>query len=125
MVEELVDTMIDIAHLLQESIVADIEDVKKANHENLLNRNDEKQENMQKIVELKQKLNQELVSEMKSGIDVNMYRPKVDKLEEELRKLYTLNSKLAAIVLPVRQMYKEIVDDLTEMNGGSLIDIRA
>lgn len=125
MVEELVDTMIDIVQKLQGSILADIEDVKKANHEKLLSRNDEKQENMQKIVELKQKLNQELVSEMKNGVDVNIYRSKVDKLEEELKKLYTLNGRLAAIVLPVRQMYREIVEDLTEMSGGSLIDVRA
>lgn len=125
MIEELIKSMMDITHNLQEAIQSDIEDVKKANHERLLLRNDEKQKQMEDLVRLKQDLNNELVKAMKSGIDVNVYRDRVDELEEELKKLYTLNGRLAAIVLPVQQMYKEIVDELTELNGGSLVEIRA
>jgi len=51
---------------------------------------------------------------------------KVDSLEDDLKQLYELNGKLASIVLPIKQMYKEMVDDLTEQNGGgSLIDVKA
>jgi ABC-type transporter lipoprotein component MlaA len=66
-----------------------------------------------------------IVEKMKAGEDVNIYRQKVDYLEEELRSLYKLNKELASIVLPVQQMYKEIVEDLTKNNGGALLDVKA
>ena len=62
---------------------------------------------------------------LKDGEDINDYRDIVDNLEYHLRELYELNGKLASIVLPVKQMYKEIIDDITVANGGTLFEVTA
>ncbi|MFV0563135.1 hypothetical protein [Malaciobacter mytili] len=125
MINELVNKMLSLTLKMQESILLDIEDIKQAKHENLLERNDEKEEMINEIAKLKSQLNEQLILAMKNGEDVNKYRDDVDNLESELKKLYGLNSELAAIVLPVQQMYKDIVDELTEKNGGVLFDVKA
>ena len=125
MIETTVNKMLMTIENLKQAIKDDIEDIKLANHEKLLERNEKKQAYMDDIVELKNELNTALVDAVKSGADVNVFRQKVDYLEEELRDLYALNGKLASIVLPVKQMYKEIVDELTEQSGGNLFEIKA
>ncbi|WP_121628046.1 hypothetical protein [Poseidonibacter antarcticus] len=125
MINEIIQRMSELVKNLQNSIELDIEDIKKAKHESLLNRNDEKHYMINEITELKAKLNQELVLKIQEGVDVNIYRQKVDSLEDELKKLYELNKRLASIVLPVQQMYKELVEDITAVNGGNIFDIKA
>lgn len=110
---------------LMKSIELDISDVKKANHESLVKRNDVKITLMDSLSELKQKLNRELAEEYKNGNDISIYKDSVDALEVQLRALYDLNGKLASIVLPVKEMYKEIIDEITTKNGGSLIEVMA
>lgn len=110
---------------LMKSIELDIQDVKKANHESLVTRNEVKNTLMDSLSELKQKLNTELAEEYKKGNDISIYKDSVDELEVQLRKLYDLNGKLASIVLPVKEMYKEIIDEITKKNGGSLIEVMA
>jgi len=120
-----IDYMISLTIQLQEAILLDIEDVKQANHEGLIQRNDEKIELMQTITSAHNELNTLLANEMANGVDVNCYRDSVNALEEQLRKLFDLNGKLASIVLPVQQMYKEIIDEISSINGGNLIEVRA
>jgi len=110
---------------LKKSILLDINDVKKANHESLVTRNSVKLTLMDSLSELKQKLNVELSEEYKSGKDISIYKNSIDELELGLRELYDLNGKLASIVLPVKEMYKEIIDEITEKNGGSLVEVMA
>ncbi len=110
---------------LKKSILLDIEDVKKANHENLVKRNSDKLTSMDLLTNLKQQLNNELSQEYKSGNDISIYKTSIDELEVELQNLYSLNGKLASIVLPVKEMYKEIIDEITEKNGGSLVEVMA
>ena len=110
---------------LKESIKLDIIDVKQAKHESLLERNDEKLTMMENLSNLKKKLNEELSVEYKKGNDISLYKDSIDDLEVNLRELYKLNGKLAAIVLPVKEMYKEIIDEITLRNGGSLIEVMA
>ena len=110
---------------LKKSILLDITDVKKANHEKLVKRNSEKLTLMDTLSSLKQQLNEELSEEYKSGKDISIYKESVDELETELRNLYELNGKLASIVLPVKEMYKEIIEDITKQNGGSLVEVMA
>lgn len=110
---------------LKDAINLDINDVKLANHESLLTRNDVKLESMEKLSELKQQLNSELAKEFHAGVDITVYKNSIDELETKLKELYLLNGKLASIVLPVRQMYKDIIDDITAINGGSLIEVMA
>lgn len=114
-----------VAAELKKSIVLDIDDVKKANHESLVTRNSVKLTLMDSLSELKQKLNSELSEEYKKGNDISIHKNSIDELESQLRELYELNGKLASIVLPVKEMYKEIIDDITKKNGGSLIEVMA
>ena len=125
MIEEIINDMTKIVNKMQDYIKQDIEDIKKAKHEELLNRNDEKQSMIEEIAAYKQQLNQELVKQMQNGVDVNKYREKVDNLENELRTLFELNKKLSLIVEPIQRMYKDIVDDITEKNGGSFFHVKA
>lgn len=125
MVDKIINEISVDVQKLQESIKKDIEDVKDAKHEDLLQRNDEKHYLIDEITQLKATLNQELIDKMNDGVDVNIYREKVDKLEVELRELYELNKKLASIVLPVQQMYKDLVDEVTAANGGSIFNVKA
>lgn len=125
MIENIVNKMNTLVRDLKKSILEDIEDIKQAKHEDLLKRNDEKHLLIDEISQLKIELNRELVIQMEQGVDVNIFRPKVDELEEELKDLYKLNKKLASIVLPVQQMYKDLVEEISIANGGNAFDVKA
>jgi len=125
MVDSIINEMITSIKKMQDFILQDIEDIKKAKHEELLTRNDDKEALIEHITASKQQLNEEIVKEMEKGVDVNIYRQKVDNLETELKNLYELNKKLALIVKPIQQMYKEIVDEVTQLNGGQMFDVKA
>lgn len=125
MVDKIINKMLASIQQMQDYIAQDIEDIKKAKNEELLTRNSQKEELIEKITSYKQELNDEIVKQMQDGVDVNIYRQKVDNLEEHLRKLYDSNRKLALIVQPIQQMYKDIVDEITELNGGQMFDVKA
>ena len=125
MIEKTIKDMSDLIVKLKNSIIQDIEDIKAAKHEQLLRRNDEKHILIDNITSLKSQLNSELISKMQDGVNVNIYRKSVDLLEIELKELYELNRKLASIVLPVQQMYKDLVSEIAEANGGKFFDIKA
>ena len=125
MVENIVEKMTSLVNELKESINQDIIDIKAAKHEELLKRNDRKHILIEEITNLKVQLNQELVKKIQEGVDVNIYRANVDFLEIQLKELYELNKKLASIVLPVQQMYKELVSEISAANGGQFFDIKA
>ncbi len=125
MIENTVNRLKEITTKLHNSILLDIEDVKKAQHESLVKRNDEKLNLMDDLSTLKQKLNDELASEYNNGVDITIYKKSIDELEEQLGELYKANGKLAAIVLPVKEMYKEIIEEITAQNGGSLVEVMA
>lgn len=125
MVEKIVNDMIELVVKMQNYINLDIEDIKKARHEALLDRNDEKQIMIEQIAQYKRELNQEIVKEMQRGVDVNIYRDNVDNLENELKNLYKLNRKLAQIVEPIQKMYKDIVEDISDNNGGTVFNVTA
>ena len=125
MIENTIKSMSDLIVKLKNSITQDIEDIKAAKHEELLKRNDEKHLMIEDITLLKSQLNEELMSKIQEGVDVNIYRKSVDALELDLRELYELNRKLASIVLPVQQMYKDLVEEISVANGGNFFDIKA
>ena len=125
MIENTIKNMSDLIIKLKSSIEQDIEDIKAAKHEELLKRNDEKHIMIDEITLLKTKLNEELMSKIQEGVDVNIYRQSVDLLEIELKDLYELNKRLASIVLPVQQLYKDLVSEITAANGGKIFDIKA
>jgi len=125
MIETTVEQLKSIVNQLHDSILLDIEDVKKAKHESLVQRNEIKLELMDTLSKLKQNLNDELSSEYQKGVDITIYKNSIDELEAQLGELYRANGKLASIVLPVKEMYKEIIDELTAQNGGALIEVMA
>lgn len=125
MIEVIVENMNKLIDELKDSIHLDIEDIKVARPEDLLKRNDLKLSIIEKITKLKQDLNEELVKKLQAGVDVNIYREKVDFLEANLKDLNELNKKLASIVLPIQQMYKELIDDIASKQGGQIFDIKA
>jgi len=124
MIENTIDQLKNVTKELYDSILLDIEDVKQANHESLVKRNDIKLELMDNLSSLKQTLNEELASEYQKGVDISIYRQNVDELEIKLREVYEANGRLAGIVLPVKEMYKEIIDEITKQNGGTLVEVR-
>jgi len=125
MIDNTITELKQITNELKKAIILDIEDVKKANHERLVARNEIKADLMDTLTKMKQVLNEELSSAYKNGDDISVFKTGVDELETNLRELYTLNGKLASIVLPVKEMYKEIIEEITEQNGGSLVEVMA
>ena len=125
MIEVIIENMNRLINELKDSINLDIEDIKAAKQEELLKRNDKKLSIIEDITNVKQDLNQQLIKQLQSGIDVNIYRSKVDFLENNLKELNELNKKLASIVLPVQQMYKELIADVAAKQGGQIFDIKA
>ena len=125
MIVKIIENMSELINKLKISINQDILDIKEAKHEELLTRNDEKHHMIDEIMNLKTKLNQELMSIIQKGEDVNIYRTSVDSLEAELKDLYELNNRLASTVLPVQQMYKDLVSEIAIANGGNFFDIKA
>jgi DNA repair exonuclease SbcCD ATPase subunit len=125
MIKTHIQTMVRLSIELKNAINLDIEDVKQANHEKLLERNDLKLKLMEQINESQNRLNQLLAQQMQEGVDVNIYRDDVNELESHLRELYELNGKLASIVLPVKEMYRSIIEDITKSNGGTLMEVKA
>ena len=125
MVVRIINNMYELVNKLKTSINQDILDIKDAKHEELLTRNDEKHYMIDEIMNLKKNLNEELMSMIQKGEDVNIHREGVDLLETQLKELYELNKKLASIVLPVQQMYKDLVSQIASANGGNFFDIKA
>ncbi len=125
MIENIIKEMSNLVKNLKDSIEQDILDIKDAKHEELLKRNDEKHLMIDEITRLKSELNKELVRKIEEGVDINIYRQSVDLLEISLKELYELNKKLASIVLPVQQLYKDLVSEITAANGGQIFDIKA
>ena len=125
MIESIIKNMSEFVGKLKDSINQDILDIKDAKHEELLKRNDEKHLMIDEITRLKAELNKELIKKIQKGEDVNIFRNSVDSLEIELKELYELNKKLASIVLPVQQMYKDLVSEIGAANGGRIFDIKA
>jgi len=123
MIRKTVITMIEQAMQLKEDINKDITDIMQAQHEKLLSRNDNKLQLMREISEAHKQLNIQLADAMNNGVDIDVYRDIVDELELHLTEVYALNGRLAAIVLPIKQMYTDIVKDITSQNGGSLLEV--
>ena len=125
MINNTIERLNQLTDDMNRYILEDIEDVKKANHEKLLERNSLKEVAIEDITSLKTLLNEQLAQEFQDGVDITIYRESINNLEVKLRDLYELNGRLASIVLPVKEMYKEIIDEITKLNGGTLVEVMA
>lgn len=125
MIENIISTMSSKIDGLKNSINQDIADIKEAQHDDLLKRNDLKQKLIDEITQLKLDLNKALITSIEAGEDVNIYRSSVDALENNIKELYELNKKLSAIVIPIQHLYQEMVAEISDANGGRIFDIKA
>lgn len=125
MIDNILDSMNSEIDSLKAAIHQDILDIKNGKNEELFKRNDKKHDTINMIMQKKTELNSELARLIKDNFDVNIYRDKVNLLEENLKELYELNKKLANIVLPIKQMYKELVEEVSEKVGGQIFDLKA
>lgn len=125
MVIEIIEKISLAVKDLKLAIENDIEDIKSANNQNLMDRNEKKENLIDTITCLKSDLNEELIKKVEEGFDIHVYKDKIDSLEEDLKELYLLNKKLATIVLPIQKMYQDLVEDLSVINGGNAFDIKA
>lgn len=125
MIENIISTMSSKIDGLKNSINQDIADIKEAQHDDLLKRNDLKQKLIDEITQLKIDLNKALITSIEAGEDVNIYRSSVDALENNIKELYELNKKLSAIVIPIQYLYQEMVAEISDANGGRIFDIKA
>ena len=81
MIENRINKMLEIIQNMKNSILDDIEDIKKAKHENLLNRNEYKQKLIDDLESEKELLNSDLVQVVQNGEDLNLYKDMIDNLE--------------------------------------------
>jgi len=125
MIENIVSDLMETTNSLIKAVEEDMVDVRKAKHDSLLVRNEEKLVLMDKLANGKKELNEQLTIEYQKGNDISVYKESIDRLEDKLQELYTLNGRLASIVLPVKEMYREIIEDISKNNGGSLIEVMA
>lgn len=125
MIFEIITKMKQSANAMKEILDQDMQDVKNANHKGLIERLEAKENIMQKLSDLKIELNSALVKAYQSGIDLNMYRESINDLESELVGIYNLNKNLGMVILPIKEMYRELAEELSEINGGSLYEIKA
>ena len=63
-------------------------------------------------------------SQLGDSNELYAYADILNDLEKELQQLYTLNDSLASIVLPVNEIYKEILDDISN-EQGNLVEVNA
>ena len=120
MLSDNINKMLVLTKELQEFIVQDLADTKNANHESLFNRNKTKVVKMNELLQTQEMISYSLNSEG----ELDEYRDSLSDLENELQKLHVLNDELANIVLPVNEVYKEILDDISNENGH-LVEVNA
>jgi hypothetical protein len=93
MVAELINEMLEQTIKLQGHILEDIEDIKAANHEKLLDRNEDKLEMMQNLASKKEDLNKALHLAIQNNEDINQYRTSVDQLGSRIEKTLFIKCK--------------------------------
>lgn len=125
MIKKIAVDMINSVIELQNAIKDDLEDIKNAKHDDLLQRNDVKNSIITNITNLKADLNAELIKELKEGKDVNIYKNDIDALETQLQELYLLNKQLATVVLPIKKIYQDLVDEIEMTSGRKAFEYKA
>jgi hypothetical protein len=123
MIKSHIDKMIIDVNELIDIIASDIEDVKFAKHESLQSRVDRKNFLVSKLTQDKITLNNLILEAMNRGEDVNIYRVDVDRLEQELLKLQKRNRDFATILMPIKQLYEELINE--SFNGREIVQVKA
>ena len=102
----------------------DIADIKKAHHESLFERNEQKEQLVEQFTNLKSQIDSILVQRNQSGIELeNMFNDEESKLLDDFRnklqEFYTIHKKFSKMALTITNFYRNLVHKVT----GSEIDI--
>ncbi len=112
--------LIESIDLLESIIKKDIEDLKSGNSDNLITRNEQKQTLVNKIQQTKHDLDNSLMALYNNGNDIEPYRSLIDNVEHKLHQLNKTNNELAYILLPLKDMYDNIIGDFFKENQSSI-----
>jgi len=116
-INKVLDNLINIT-------LEDIQDIKKANHEALFERNNEKEQLLSQFTTLKSQIDSILVQRSQSGMDINnMLNDEENKLLDEfkmkLQQFHQIHKKFAKMALIVTNFYNNLVHKV----NGSEVDI--
>lgn len=125
MINNTISKMQEVIDSLLKCIEEDLQDIRSAKHESLMNRNAKKEKLMRELQETRASLAHLLQGAVKNGEDVEKYRVSINQVEENLKKLHKENSKLAAVVIPVKEMYQELMDEVKNSGQINIMDIKA
>ena len=105
---QLLDNLIEITS-------KDIDDIKKANHQALFERNYQKEELVKRFVELKNGIDSTLAERNRKGMPLinPNEEPLLDEFKEKLQKFYTLHKKFAKMAFSVTNFYNNLVHKIT------------
>jgi len=106
---QLLDNLIEITS-------KDIDDIKKANHQALFERNYQKEELVKRFVELKNGIDSTLAERNRNGMPLinPNEEPLLDEFKEKLQKFYTLHKKFAKMAFTVTHFYNNLVHKVTD-----------
>jgi hypothetical protein len=102
----------------------DIEDIKKANHDSLFQRNEKKEELIKEFTKSKSQIDSILVQRSQSGLELSqLINPQEDQLlgefKDKLSEFYNIHKKFSKMALLVTNFY----NNLLHKTSGSEPDI--
>ena len=114
-------TLISINNVLDELkniTKQDIIDIKKANHNDLFERNNRKNELIKQFSELKSQIDLTLVKRSESGLSMDQIMNNeenilFDEFRKKLNEFYTLHKKYAKMAMLVANFYNNLVNKVT------------
>jgi hypothetical protein len=106
--------------LLISLIDLDITELKTGNSDNMIERNNQKQKLVNDIKYTKTEIDTYIIQQIQQGNNVEQYRSIIDTIESKLQILNKTNSKLAYIILPLKDMYDGIINDFFKDNQSSI-----
>jgi len=124
MIDLHIDKMNKDINNLKNIIDSDIKDIREANHKSIQERIDIKNSLIDSLKNDKIKLNQLLIAEVRNGKDVNIYKKYVDNLEQNLHILQKKNRDFATILMPVKKLYEDLINETFGTNSR-LVQVKA
>jgi F0F1-type ATP synthase alpha subunit len=111
-INSVIDTLIEIT-------LQDIDDIKKANHDALFDRNIDKYKIISEFTTLKKEIDSILVKRSESGLDISqMLSPEEDKLLSEFKEKLSLfmqvHKKFSKLLFTITNFYNNLVNKVTE-----------
>jgi len=116
-INKVLDNLINITY-------QDMEDIKQAHHNNLFQRNENKEKLLSQFISLKAQIDSILVKRSESGLDISqIINPEEDKLlgefKRKLKNFYDIHKKFSKMALLVTNFYNNLLHKAT----GSEVDI--